>query len=242
MALRWGMGRLIHARCRWNGLGLLALLAGCSVVNAPDDGSDTGTGGSGGAGSDCQGPFTTLGDCGECGQPCAPQNASGASCGTGSCLYQSCLGVFQDCDGNTANGCESNQQTDPLNCSGCDLGCHATVTHVTTPLCVAAQCDYEQCLALFGDCDGDRSNGCERSIATLTDCSGCDQICAPQHATGATCASGSCSYQACTGGYLDCDDDASNGCETDPLNSTEHCGGCDQPCDAGHPCVQGSCG
>lgn len=45
--------------------------------------------------------------CGACNAPCAPTAANTqAQCGSGTC-QRSCAAGFYDCDGNTANGCES---------------------------------------------------------------------------------------------------------------------------------------
>lgn len=52
-----------------------------------------------------------------------------------------------------------------------------------------------------------------------------------------SCADGEC---VCTGGYVDCDDDPKNGCETSPGSDPKHCGACGHEC-LGGDCVEGRC-
>ena len=62
-------------------------------------------------------------DCAACGTVCpAPPNGT-ASCVASACGLASCLPGFSNCDGNAANGCERNTQTDPMNCGGCGIVC-----------------------------------------------------------------------------------------------------------------------
>lgn len=48
-------------------------------------------------------------NCGTCGRDCTMRvkNATGITCGNGSCNYAACAMGFFDCDGNRSNGCES---------------------------------------------------------------------------------------------------------------------------------------
>jgi hypothetical protein len=250
-------------------LGVLAsLLAGCSVVNAPDsattlgggaggtattEGGAGGVGGSttttsggggsgGGGGGGACGPLDTLQNCGACGQPCAPQHASGATCASGSCAYSACEGSYQDCDSIAANGCESDGQTDVDHCGGCAEPCSAVgYQNVTGYSCAAGACSYDACSPLFRDCDGIPVNGCETPTNTLSDCGQCDLPCAPANVSGPSCASGDCGYAACSGTYQSCDGNSANGCESDWLTDSGHCGSCSISCGVGETCVQGAC-
>ncbi len=133
----------------------------------------------------CSGPLDTLTDCGACGVKCSPAHAEGASCATGACAYENCVGNYQECDGNWSNGCESDRSKDPKNCGACGVSCAvAGVEHVTARGCFEGKCDYVSCAPLFADCDGDRTNGCERPANTLTDCGGCGVACATSCVTG----------------------------------------------------------
>ncbi len=57
---------------------------------------------------------------------------------------------------------------------------------------------------------------------------------------GATGGSGGTSLPPCTATQLDCDGDTTNGCETDTLTSSSHCGSCERDC-LGAPCDGGVC-
>jgi hypothetical protein len=63
------------------------------------------------------------------------------------------------------------------------------------------------------------------------------------HATVA-CANGSCVLGACAPGWDDCDNDATNGCETNTDSEKYDCGGCGVACTIPHSseeCVGGTC-
>lgn len=57
---------------------------------------------------------------------------------------------------------------------------------------------------------------------------------------GATGGSGGTSLPPCTTTQLDCDGDTTNGCETDTLTSSSHCGSCERDC-LGAACAAGVC-
>jgi hypothetical protein len=88
--------------------------AGCATGFADCDGN---------RGNGCEMSATTLQDCNGCSVACAPANATGPSCATGTCDYAQCTAGYQDCDGDRSNGCESNRLTDPDNCGGCNSPC-----------------------------------------------------------------------------------------------------------------------
>ncbi len=68
---------------------------------------------------------------------------------------------------------------------------------------------------------------------------GTPEACSEPNAT-AGCASGACNVAACTSGFADCDQDASNGCEVNVDSDPAHCGTCANACDGGS-CVDGTC-
>jgi hypothetical protein len=235
---------------------LLAWTASCSLANEPQPPflgelstvagtggatSAAGTGGSGGQDTECQEPFDTLSDCGACGVACAPDNVAGPTCESGMCSYGSCVGSFQDCDGMTDNGCESDGLADVDHCGGCDQPCSG-FENVKTMLCSAGGCDYDECVELFGDCDADRSNGCELPTNTVTDCAVCGQACEPDNVAMANCDTGDCSYDQCAGPFLDCDADKTNGCEVDGSQDLMNCGQCAKSCSNNETCQNGMCG
>jgi hypothetical protein len=62
----------------------------------------------------------------------------------------------------------------------------------------------------------------------------------PANAT-AGCASGTCGIGACDAGFGDCDNDASDGCESEFATDEANCGGCGVMCGNGKACIDGTC-
>lgn len=96
------------------------------------------------------------------------------------------------------------------------------------------------------DAIGGTGGGTECELGTLEHCGACNQPCAPANVNEASCEGDTCGYDTCSGSFLDCDADASNGCETDG-EATATCGACDIDCgvQAGHvanaTCEEGTC-
>ncbi len=187
----------------------------------------------GGTGSDCSGAQTdfccgtqcvnlrtSIGNCGACGNTCT--NAHGTTACSSAVCSPSCSSGWGDCDGDPDDGCEENiwETTDCGTNCGNRVDCTAQVDHASGTNCNAGACDYSACNTSYGDCDGNRANGCETS---LWQTSSCGTTCGNrvnctnriQHASGATCSSGACDYSACNSGYGDCNADRTDGCETD---------------------------
>lgn len=100
------------------------------------------------------------------------------------------------------------------------------------------------CPTGLGDCDGDKSNGCETDLAKDRDhCGTCEDAC---HSADCACQDGT-PVAHCTGGRADCDGDPRDGCEVDLTSDANHCGSCDKACPArgfdtfGASCVAGHC-
>jgi hypothetical protein len=190
----------------------------------------------------CEIELASLTHCGGCNQAC-DFVGSADECIDGTCFAQvgGCEAGFGDCDGDRENGCES-LRTDE-NCGACGDACNTTLPNsVAGTRCMAGTCELE-CAAGYGDCDGDAQTGCETSLDSLTHCGGCNMACARDNAV-ATCATGSCRIEMCaSSAYGDCNDEDSDGCETD-LGQDSTCGGCDSDCAdvAGRPfCSGGQC-
>ena len=232
---------------------------GCSVANAPEEpvartttdgagtgGSSSGTGGTGGVGG-CEGPLTTLDDCGACGVACAPEHVMGASCTTGSCDYGSCATGFQDCDGDTSNGCESEAAIDVAHCGACNNKCEPL--NASSAACELGKCAYEACENGFDDCDADASNGCEAEPAVdVNHCGACGILCdgaVIQNVENPTCSDSKCGYDSCAPFFGDCDQNAANGCEVNMAIDVTHCGTCSKLCVAGEnstvQCTRSNC-
>jgi hypothetical protein len=75
--------------------------------------------------------------------------------------------------------------SDPKNCGGCGTACSAGPNATAT--CTNGACTLT-CAPLFGDCDGNPANGCERSVSEIsTSCGSCTHSCA-----GGLCSLGRC--------------------------------------------------
>ncbi|HEX4334854.1 MAG TPA: hypothetical protein VH062_03005 [Polyangiaceae bacterium] len=91
----------------------------------------------------------------------------------------------------------------------CDGAPHAA------PSCGESTCGLT-CDFGYGECDGNLDDGCERALNTLDDCGGCGVRCDVTHGAG-TCAAARCEVAKCDAGFLDCDGEPKNGCETSVL-------------------------
>jgi hypothetical protein len=169
----------------------------------------------------CERPLNTLSDCGGCGVMCNLPHAS-ESCGTGTCTLTACDSGWRDCS--TQAGCETQlgTLTDCLGCGDACLNTHATTSCNPTTGCQPV-CDTG-----WKSCDGNRGNGCERNIRTLTDCGDCDVDCNLANAAE-SCSSGTCTLGTCSTGFGNCDMNAATGCET-PLGTLSNCLSCGNSC------------
>ncbi|MDD1653126.1 MAG: hypothetical protein LUQ64_01130, partial [Methanomicrobiales archaeon] len=122
-------------------------------------------------------------NCGQCGYSC-PSVANGwPVCRQGTCAA-SCNTGFADCDGNFANGCETNILTDRANCGRCNALCM-----VEFPCCANGNCvGPSQCPCPSGqtNCGG----GCVDMQFDNNNCGSCGKICRPIAET--------CYYGVCT--------------------------------------------
>ncbi|MBI5514723.1 MAG: hypothetical protein HY909_13190 [Deltaproteobacteria bacterium] len=190
----------------------------------------------------------TTAHCGACGNACAFAHGA-ATCAAGACVLGACEAGYGDCDGNPANGCETDLTTTPAHCGRCGNVCafaHGAAT------CRAGACQLGACEGSYGDCDGMMANGCEASLFRADACGGCGNVCSYPNAAplcaASECPEGTCymcSRGACRAGFTDCDGMASNGCEAaldrDPLN----CGACGtrcMPARAPAACAMSACG
>jgi hypothetical protein len=87
-------------------------------------------------------------NCGSCGVACDPANGVG-TCATGSCAVASCSAGFGDCDGNAANGCEANLETDPDNCGACGTVCVSGTC--SSGMCSGTVCGARKVYSIVGE-------------------------------------------------------------------------------------------
>jgi hypothetical protein len=132
----------------------------------------------------CNGTCVMIGDpmygCGP--STCTPCAAPGMNATT-SCVMMAgvstcsiaCTAGFSDCDGNPANGCETDTGTDPQNCGACGAPC--SVPHATAG-CKMGMCTVATCDTGWVDCNGKVSDGCESNpSADNNNCGTCGNVC-----------------------------------------------------------------
>jgi hypothetical protein len=169
---------------------------------------------------------TSVGNCGGCGNVCAPANGTGA-CSAGTCTIAACNSGFGDCNGNAADGCETNTSTSVGNCGGCGNAC---TTANGTPACTGGSCTIGSCNPGYGNCNGNTLDGCETNTNTsLSNCGGCGNVCSIANGSG-TCTNGTCGISGCNSGYASCNGSAGDGCETNTTNNSSNCGACGNNC------------
>ncbi|MBK8255919.1 MAG: hypothetical protein IPK82_25040 [Polyangiaceae bacterium] len=174
-------------------------------------------------------------NCGACNSPCAP----GEQCQDGACGVFCPLGKA-NCDGNAVNGCETDLGT-VVDCAFCGDACQLANSSSD---CQVGACVITACDANHEDCDGAAANGCEVNTETSADnCGACGTACPSGPNSTAVCTSGSCDL-VCAGGFENCNNNASDGCEQPILTDTSNCGGCNNVCvtpNATPTCTAGSC-
>lgn len=145
-----GIGECSNGSCR---------LLGCNPGWGNCDGDDS---------NGCEQPLDTLTHCGSCNSPCMLPNAS-ATCSTGSCRVDTCDTLRGDCDGQSANGCETSLET-TSDCNACGTPC--TRPNANTS-CSGGDCQLTSCHRGFTNCDNNPDNGCERNhLAVSGSCGG----------------------------------------------------------------------
>ncbi|MBI5514103.1 MAG: hypothetical protein HY909_10070 [Deltaproteobacteria bacterium] len=196
--------------------------------------------------TNCSGTCASLptdpSNCGMCGRVCSIPNAT-ASCAAGACTVGVCASGFGNCDGNAANGCETNVATSTANCGACGRLCTAANG---TGACVGSLCSVASCTAGFGNCNADPADGCESNLRTNpSHCNACGAACSLSNATS-NCVAGVCGILSCNSGYGNCNGTTSDGCETNTNGTTSHCGRCGNACPARDhalaSCSSGACG
>ncbi len=71
------------------------------------------------------------------------------TCDAGSCVYGGCVGAALSCDGQSANGCEADVESDPFHCGGCGLACG-----------IGGDCVARACVGTIVDLDVEEQRSC----------------------------------------------------------------------------------
>jgi len=125
-------------------------------------------------------------------------------------------------------------QNDKSNCGTCGEVC---AFPNAAPSCRSGRCQF-QCSNGFGNCNGDRGDGCEQPLTEdANNCGLCGRMCTAMNAAP-VCSAALCGVGTCTTGFANCDTDSTNGCEVDTTTDVAHCGGCGQDCSLPHATVR----
>lgn len=178
----------------------------------------------------CVDPQSHPRHCGACGRECpSAPNARGV-CIEGGCRTECSVGAHR-CGDSCVRDDESDHCGD--RCAPCPNAPNALAR------CVGSRCALE-CSPLWGDCDGDLTNGCETyTFASLSHCGACHTRCEARPNSAPTCHGGRCGV-ACTSPFANCDRDPDNGCETS-LDTDADCGVCGAACEPAQTCVRQVC-
>lgn len=176
--------------------------------------------------------------------PCFLPHASAKCSAFGGCAIDHCDPGFFDCNGDPADGCETNVDSDPKNCGACATDCSAGDGGADW-LCRFGSCFPNQCgTSTLADCDGKPSNMCEINLATdPVNCGFCGKVCALPNSTTA-CSQGVCVVTTCTAGWANCDGNDANGCEANLKSDKANCGKCSKTCASTNGvsgCLNGGC-
>src|SRR5207248_2179465 len=121
------------------------------------------------------------------------------------CQVASCNAGWNNCDSQTANGCETPLNTNS-NCGACGTAC-ALANAVST--CSTGSCQIASCNGGFADCDGLAVDGCEIDDTNdASNCGACAHVCSANNGV-ASCVSSACQI-ACNSGHGDCDGSVTN--------------------------------
>jgi len=189
---------------------------------------------------DCDGDRTTFCEtpmdatnCG-CGVDCSilqPNSNPFCNLTVGNCTVDAGCNSASWGDCTNAPGCETDLDSDPLNCGQCGYNCSKWVLH-SDPDCQSGYCYLDICDVGFDNCDDDGGNGCETDLNSIYSCGICGNDCTSadyfDSAINVTCSNGACNYSICAAGYLDCDGFRDTYCEV-PMDET-NCGSCDNQC------------
>lgn len=166
--------------------------------------------------------------CGGCGNVCSFSNAR-ALCVTGTCALGACFFGMGNCDGNSANGCETNIDASVAHCGACGNRCVTRPN--SSPMCDWGFCRHV-CNVGFADCNGNPTDGCEVNLRTsASNCGACGTSCG----TGQSCVTGVC-VSVCPAGQTSC-----SGVCRNLASDMSNCGACGVACFTGFTNATTSC-
>ncbi len=190
---------------------LAALVAFACSTNVTLSGGTGGAGAGGHGGCNCPAGQVCLADLHD------PGHCVDCSPGPGACPDgQYCLNDKFSC----APGCDQYSACpSPTKCDLATHQCLACLGDGDCPdgTCVAGKCVVSACVASL-DCGNANlccAGACVPHLSDPANCGACGKKCAGAPHLAASCQNGACVLGACEAGFVDCDLDASNGCEWD---------------------------
>ncbi|MBX3251039.1 MAG: putative metal-binding motif-containing protein, partial [Myxococcales bacterium] len=149
-----------------------------------------------GAGAGCESAASSVGTCGACDVMCdaidAPRASAACLPRAGTPAYEcgvSCDVGWGDCDGASANGCETEIFTSVDQCGGCGIAFRCDIPDNASATCAGGRCGI-RCDFGYESCDGDEGTGCETRVGSdPANCGMCGRACAPD---APICSDGRC--------------------------------------------------
>jgi hypothetical protein len=209
---------------------------------------------------ECVDTQTDLDNCGECGNVCEFDHAD-AICDAGSCLMANCHEGWDDCNGDPADGCETDLLNDRENCASCGHVCEEGL------VCIGGECvvcpdddndGFPDAACGGTDCDDENENPDADEVCDGDD-NDCDGLEDEQPEASLSCDDGDvcngperCFLGRCEDGVpLNCEDgndctedtcDSETGCQRVVLEDGTLCGEpIVGPCDSLDECLGGTC-
>lgn len=102
-------------------------------------------------------------------------------------MIASCIGSFENCNGDVQDGCEADTNSSTEHCGSCTAPPCQLPNAI--PDCAGGQCAMRRCITGFADCDEQVDNGCEITVSSDTNnCGECRTRCLADQ----ECVSGVC--------------------------------------------------
>ena len=99
-----------------------------------------------------------------------------------------CEDGWKDCNGDPTDGCETNLNTSVEHCGVCETNCLETTKGAFGQTCNEGKCDYALCLSGYGDCNDDRTDGCEVDVLSNKEhCGACSKTCEGEYCNNSIC-------------------------------------------------------